>query len=171
MKVLIDSQASTDRLLNNGNILEGMDDATARLGAEIHLVESRTYCLPILPGIIGMTTERMLPVGALTRNNLKFFITLTDKLDLTFALAAWEITDVELVCEYEMINDAVARALEAMNPNGIRIPFTAFSLQSISVPADVSSITMLLSHNFCSVKTFFTIFRLDSKKTHPRLNM
>jgi len=63
-----------------------------------------------------------------------------------------------------MLNDTVARALESMNPFGIRIPFTSFSLQSNSVPGDVSSVNMLLSGNFRSVKTLFTTFRLDSNK-------
>ncbi len=106
----------------------------------------------------------MLPVGSLTRDNLKVSITLADKLDLSFESVAWELTDVELVCEYVMINDTVARTLEDMNPNGIVIPFTSFSLQSNSVPAGVSSINLLLSGNFRSVKTLFTIFRLDSNK-------
>ena len=101
---------------------------------------------------------------ALTRDNIKVSITLAAKLDSTFASAAWEITDVELVCEYVMINDIVARALEAMNPNGFRIPFTTSSFQSNSVPAGVSSINLLPIGNFRSVKTLFTIFRLDSNK-------
>ncbi len=73
--------------------------------------------------------EKMLPVGALTRDNMKVPITLADKHDLTtIASVDWEATDLELVCEYVMINDSVARALESMNPVCIRIPFTTFSL-------------------------------------------
>jgi hypothetical protein len=63
-----------------------------------------------------------------------------------------------------MLNDTVARALESTNPSGIRIPFTSFSLQSNSVPGGVSSVNMLLSGNFRSVKTLFATFRLDSNK-------
>ncbi len=72
----------------------------------------------------------MLLVGALTRDNMKVSITLVDQLDLIAQAnqATWEISDVELVCEYVMVNDTVARALESLNPNGIRIPFTTFSL-------------------------------------------
>jgi hypothetical protein len=71
---------------------------------------------------------------------------------------------MELICEYVMINDTVARAMEAMNPMGIRIPYTSFSLQSNSVPIGVSSANILLSGNFKSVKTIFSTFRLDANK-------
>ena len=82
----------------------------------------------------------------------------------TGASVDWEVTDLELVCEYVMINDTVARSLESMNPIGIRIPFTTFSLRSNNVTDGVLSVNMLLSGNFRSVKTLFPIFRLDSNK-------
>jgi len=112
----------------------------------------------------------MLLVGSLlTRDNLKVSLTLADQRDLQTQVAhaievPWEISDVELVCEYVMLNDTVIRALESMNPSGIRISCMSFSLQSNSVPGGVSSVNMLLSSNFRSVKTVFPTFRLDSNK-------
>ena len=74
------------------------------------------------------------------------------------------MTDLELVCKYVMINDTVARAVESVNLAGSRIPFTTFSLHSNNVHAGVSSVNMLLSGKFRSVKTLFAIFQLDSNK-------
>ncbi len=64
-----------------------------------------------------------------------------------------------------MGNDTVARALESMNPCGIRVPFTTFSLQSNPVLSGVSSVNMLLSRIFRSVKTIFTTFRLEANNS------
>jgi len=162
----MDSHASSDREIKNGNILEGMHASNSRTGVNINADTSKTFCIPLVSGIIGSMAEKMLPVGAITRDNLKVSITLADTLDLIAQAnpATWEISDVELVCEYVMVNDTVARALESVNPSGIRIPFTTFSLQSNSVPNGVSSVNMLLSGNFRSVKTIFTTFRLDANK-------
>jgi hypothetical protein len=171
VSALMDSQASSDRILKNGDILEGV--AGIRTGDTITAVNdvttSATYCIPLVCGIIGSLAEKMLPVGALTRDNLKVSITLADHLDLLAQTNAahvptWKVTDLELICEYIMINDSVARAMESMNPLGIRIPFTSFSLQSNSVPIGVSSANILLSGNFKSVKTIFSTFRLDANK-------
>jgi len=70
--------------------------------------------------------EKMLPVGALTRDNLKVSITLDDQLNLLAQTDAaheptWKVSDLELICEYVMIALEVARAIEAMDPMGIRI--------------------------------------------------
>ncbi len=76
----------------------------------------------------------------------------------------WDISDVDLVCEYAMLIDTVARVLKSMKPYGIRIAFMSFSLQSNSMHVGVSSVNMLLSGNFRSVKTLLTTFRLDANK-------
>ena len=171
VSVLMDSQASSDRELKNGNILEGI--TATRTGdtiiANVGGTASETYCIPLVSGIIGSLAEKMLPVGALTRDNMKVSITLADQLDLLAQTDAahrptWKVSDLELICEYVMIAPEVARAIEAMNPMGIRIPFTSFSLQSNSVPTGVSSANILLSGNFKSVKTIFSTFRLDANK-------
>jgi hypothetical protein len=113
--------------------------------------------------------EKLLPVGALTRDNIKESITLADHLDLLAQSDAthksiWKVSDLEVICEYVMVALEVARAIKSMHPMGIRIPLTSFSLQSSSVPTCVSSANILLSRNFKSVKTIFTIFRLDANK-------
>ena len=66
----------------------------------------------------------MLPAGSLTRDNLRIGITLADQNDLItqVATAVWEVSELEYVCEYVMIAPEVARAIESMNPMGIRIP-------------------------------------------------
>jgi hypothetical protein len=76
----------------------------------------------------------------------------------------WEVSELELACGYVMIAPEVDRAIESTNPMGIRIPFTSFGLQSNSVPSGLSSVNILLSGNFRSVKTLFTTFRLDANK-------
>ena len=164
VSVLMDSQASSDRETRNGSILEGI--TTTRVGDTILANASETYCIPLVSGIIGSMAEKMLPVGALTRDNMKVSITLADHLDLMTQANAttWKVSDLELICEYVMIAPEVARAIESMNPMGIRIPFTSFSLQSNSVPTGVSSANILLSGNFKSVKTIFSTFRLDANK-------
>jgi hypothetical protein len=165
VQVLMDSQAGTDRFFKNGNILEGMHATALQTGDTIDAAGIKTYCVSLVSGIIGSMVEKMLLVGAITRDNMKVSITLADKHDLTTGASVdWEVTDLELVCEYVMINDTVARVLEFMKPIGICIPFTTFSLQRNNVPTGVSSVNMLLSGNFRSVKTLFTIFRLDSNK-------
>ena len=171
VSVLMDSQASSDREVKNGNILEGITASRTgeTLVANATGTASETYCIPLVSGILGSLAEKMLPVGALTRDNMKVSITLADQLDLLAQTdvahrPTWKVSDLELICEYVMINETVARAIEAMHPMGIRIPFTSFSLQSNSVPTGVSSANILLSGNFKFVKTIFSTFRLDANK-------
>jgi hypothetical protein len=70
----------------------------------------------------------MLPIGAMTRESLKVRLTLADSLNLQILHATWDVTDVELVCEYVMINDTIAQTIEGKNAGGYSIPFTTFSL-------------------------------------------
>ena len=86
VSLLMDSQASSDREIKNGNILEGISGT--RAGATINANASETYCIPFVCGIIGSMAENMLPVGALTRDNMKVSITLADQLDLMTQAAA-----------------------------------------------------------------------------------
>ena len=164
VSVLMDTQADSDRELRNGSILEGIE--SSRSGTTIEPQAEQTFCIPLVSGVLGSLAERMLPVGSMTRDNLKFSITLADQNDIqhTGDASAWEIEDVQLVCEYVMINSEVARAIESMSPQGIRIPLTTFSLQSNSVATGLNSINLLLSGNFRSVKTLLTIFRLDANR-------
>jgi hypothetical protein len=70
----MDSQASSDRELKNGNILEGMDETDLRTGVTILTgegVDSRVFCIPLVSGIIGPLAENILPVGAMTRDNFQ----------------------------------------------------------------------------------------------------
>jgi hypothetical protein len=78
LSVLMDSQASTDREIKNGNIFEGMDPDNSRTGIAIAVDGSKTFCIPLVSGIIGSMVVKMLPVGALTRDNMKISITLAD---------------------------------------------------------------------------------------------
>jgi hypothetical protein len=142
-------------------------ESTSRTGDTIlttNGVDSRIFCIPLVSGIIGSLAEKMLPVGAMTRDNLKVSLTLSDSLNLQISDAVWDVTDVELVCEYVMINDTIAQIIERENFNGYSIPFTSFSLQSNSIASGLGSANILLSGNFTSVKTIFSIFRLQSNR-------
>ena len=162
---LMDTQATTDRENKNGTILEG-NSGTSRTGTTISAEGDATFCVPLVSGVIGSLAEKMLPVGAMTRDNLKFSLTLADLHDIQHSAASvdWEVDNVELVCEYVMVNSEVARAIESMSPQGIRIPMTTFSLQSNSVAEGLNSVNLLLSGNFRSVKTLLSIFRLDGNR-------
>ena len=162
---LVDSQANTDREIKNATILEG-NSGTTRTGTTIAAAGSRVFCIPLLSGLIGSLAEKMLPVGSMTRDNLKFSLTLADLHDIQHGAASadWELSEVELVCEYIMVNPQVATAIESMSPQGIRIPMTTFSLQSNSIATGLSSINLLLSGNFRSVKTLLTVFRPDANR-------
>ncbi len=97
-----------------------MHAATSRTDVNIDADTSKTFCIPLVSGIIGSMAEKTLPVGALTRDNMKVSITIADQLDLIAQAnpAPGEISHVELVYEYVMVNDTVARALESMNSKG-----------------------------------------------------
>ena len=82
VSVLMDSHASTDRLIKMENNLEGMHLSDARTGITIAAEGSNTFCIPVVSGIIGSLAEKMLPVGSLTRDNLMISITLPDQIDL-----------------------------------------------------------------------------------------
>jgi hypothetical protein len=163
----VDSQASSDRELQNGNFLEGMDETDSRTGVTIltrNGVDSMVFCVSLVSGIIGSLAENLLPVGLMTRDNLKVSLTLTDSLNLQISDAIWDVADVELVCEYVMIDDTIARVIESENVSGYNIPFTMFSLLSNSIASGLGSANMLLFGNFTSVKTIFSIFRYQANR-------
>ena len=164
VNTLMDSQQNTDRETKNGSILEGFHGTNLRTGESIGPAGTRIFCIPLLSGVVGSLAEKMLPVGSLTRDNLKLSLTLADTNDLQTGSAAWDIEEVELITEYVMINPEVARAIEGMSPQGIRIPMSTFSLQSNSLATGLNSCNLLLSGNFRSVKTLITIFRPDANR-------
>jgi len=94
----------------------------------------------------------------------KVSLILSDSLNLQISDAIWDVTDVELVCEYVMINDTIAQAIELQNAGGYCIPFTSFSLQTDSIASGIGSANVLLSGNFTSVKTIFSIVRLQASR-------
>ena len=156
---LLDTQATNSRSLSTAPIAEG--SSGTRAGVTIAGNGSLTVCIPLVSGIIGSLAEKMLPVGMMTRDNLRLSITLPQKNDLQHSVASvdWTITDMKLQCEYVMINSEVARAIESMHPQGVRVPLTSFSVQSSTVPAGGNQANILLSGNFRSVKTILSIFR------------
>jgi len=162
---LIDSQADITRESRSGTILEGVANAS-RAGATVAANSNSTFCLPLVSGIVGSMTQKLLPVGSMTRDNLRLSLTLADLHDIQYAAASldWKVDSVELICEYVMISPEVARVIESMSPQGIRVPMTSFSLQANTVPANTTNPNLLLSGNFRSVKTLFTMFRLAENK-------
>ena len=78
--------------------------------------------------------------------------------------ATWDVTDVELVCEYVMINDTIAQTIEGKNAGGYSIPFTTFSLQSNSIASRLGSANTQLFGNFTPVKTIFYVFRYQAHR-------
>jgi hypothetical protein len=176
VSILMDFQATSDREVKNGNILEGIK--ATRTGDTIVANAvgnaSETYCIPLVCGIVRSMAKNMLPAGALARDNLKVSITLADHLDLLAQIDAaheltWKVSDLELECV--VISLEVARAIESIRPMGIRIAFTSCSLQSNSSPTGDSSANILLSGNFKSVNTIFYTFRLDANKNASNKNM
>jgi len=99
-----------------------MDDTNSSTGVTIRLtgdgVNSRVFCVPLVSGIIGSLAEKMLPVGAMTRDNLKVSLIVGDSLNLQILDALWDVTDVELVCEYVMINDTITQVIEGESAGG-----------------------------------------------------
>ena len=51
----------------------------SRTGITIASEVPKTFCIPMVSGIIGLLAENMLPVGALTRDNLRISITLDEE--------------------------------------------------------------------------------------------
>ena len=159
---LLDTQSTSGRTKHQGEITEGASDV--RAGVSIAGNGSITVCIPLVSGIIGSLAEKYLPVGMMTRDNLRLSLTLPQKNDLQHSAASvdWTISDMKLQCEYVMINSEVARQVEMMSPQGLRIPMTSFSVQSNTVPAGGNQANILLSGNFRSVKTLLTIFRVGN---------
>jgi hypothetical protein len=69
-----------------------------------------------------------------------------------------------------MINDTIAQAIELQNAGGYCIPFTSFSLQTDSIASGIGSANVLLSGNFTSVKTIFSIVRLQASRDDKTKN-
>jgi len=78
----MDSQASTDRELKNGTVYEGMSATGSRTDITIASATSKTFCIPLVSGLIGSLAENDLPVCAMTRDNLKVSLTLADNLNI-----------------------------------------------------------------------------------------
>eukprot|EP00873_Tetraselmis_striata_P017508 jgi/Tetstr1/437772/TSEL_026426.t1 len=91
--------------------------------------------------------------------------TTTDTLTLDYSASAviclLEVNDVELCCEIVKLDGSVASAISQANASGYRIPMTTFSNHASSVESGSTLINTLISGNYRSLKTLFTIFRLQ----------
>jgi len=162
-----------DAHLTTGNVLEGMG-TTNRVGEDIPVNTSRVYAIPLLSGIIGCMQNKYLPTGDMSAGDLRVEITLANTNDgvttsLTNTVAAaktWKVSDVELMLEYVELNSSAAQMISSQNAGGYAISFDSFANYASTVAAGKNA-NILIPARYSSLKTLFTIFRLQDDINKP----
>jgi hypothetical protein len=142
---------------------------TVRTGEELTVGASRYYAIPILSGIIGCMQSKYLPTGDRSAGDLRVEITLANNNDgvtipstgQTAGAKTWQVSDVELMLEYVELNSEVARMISSQNAGGYAISFDSFANYASTVAAGKNA-NILIPARYSSLKTLFTIFRLQS---------
>jgi hypothetical protein len=163
-----DITGCSDAHLSTGNVLEGMG-TTVRTGEGIAVGDSRVYAIPLLSGIIGCMQSKYLPTGDMSAGDLRVEITLANNNDgvttnltnTTAGTKTWTVSDVELMLEYVELNSEAARMISAQNSGGYAISFDSFANYASTVSAGKNA-NILIPARYSSLKTLFTIFRLQS---------
>ena len=82
-----------------------------------------TFCLPVLSGVIGCSTGKMIPTKDLTAPiNTQFYLSSNDDAifyGLAGAGAAWTISNAELICTFVEIQDDVVSKVDSRVPQYI----------------------------------------------------
>ena len=159
---LLDASGSPTSLSHSAAILEGT--ASGRVGEDIAGGTTRTFCIPLVSGVLGTLQGKYLPIGDMVRNHLKLQLTLANQNDAYVNAAArtWSIEDVEFVMEVVQLNVEAANAISSMNSGGYRIAMHTFSCHSSSVEQGAKNAHILISGNYRSLKTLFSVFRKQS---------
>eukprot|EP00873_Tetraselmis_striata_P029840 jgi/Tetstr1/450104/TSEL_037149.t1 len=160
--MLLDAHGDIQQMGYAGGVTEGMG-STARTGATINGWDSVTVCVPLISGVLGSMQHKYIPIGDMVRNHLRLNLTLASKEDPQVSAAArdWQVNDIELCCEIVKLDGSVANAISQANASGYRIPMTTFSNHASSVEAGSTLINTLISGNYRSLMTLFTISRLQ----------
>eukprot|EP00873_Tetraselmis_striata_P039775 jgi/Tetstr1/460039/TSEL_005359.t1 len=163
MALLEDSQGDTLQAAWGGSVTEGRSNTGPRTGATIGGGSEITVCLPLCSGVLGTMASKYIPVGDMVRNHLRMNLTLASKEDLQVSTAArdWAVSDVEFCAEIVKLDAGVASAISQANSGGYRIPMTTFSNHASSVESGSTLCNTLISGNYRSLKTIFSVFRLQ----------
>jgi hypothetical protein len=155
-----------------GNILEGIDGATARVGADIPGGSARspatslTFCIPLLLGTLGCLQSKYLPLGAMSAGDLRLEVTWANANDGVHGTNAnshnWNISNIEYVAEIVEINSEAQGMIEQANSAGYTLSYDSFFNHANSIENGSSGVTMLIPCKYQSLKTLFTIFRKQS---------
>jgi hypothetical protein len=113
--------------------------------------------------------SKYLPTGDMSAGDLRVEITLANNNDgvtipstgQTAGAKTWQVSDVELMLEYVELNSEVARMISSQNAGGYAISFDSFANYASTVAA-VKNANILIPARYSSLKTLFTIFRLQS---------
>jgi hypothetical protein len=117
--------------------------------------------------------SKYLPTGDMSGGDLRVEITLannndgvtTSLTDTTGGAKTWTVSDVELMLEYVELNSEAARMISAQNAGGYAISFDSFANYASTVAAGKNA-NILIPARYSSLKTLFSVFRLQSSIGH-----
>ena len=101
-----------------------MGAGAPRVGALVKSTKTH-FCIPLVSGVLGTLSTKMLPLGYMAASGLTLELTLAElgeAIICSDATSSWSIADVEFVAEVVTIDPAVDRAMRDMNPQGVYIP-------------------------------------------------
>lgn len=151
----------------------GASTGSLRSGLNIYGGQSLTFCIPILSGLIGLGSDKFVPIGALN-----------DDIRLELSLASnnvacvynqgttnvqWLITGFELELQIIELSDEGQSMVESVTPfsSPVYLHGTSWRHYSSVMPAGQSgSFSFLLAARFASLKTLVVLPRRNSETTN-----
>lgn len=162
--VFQDLQGFLESQKNAGNVLEGFDGSSTRVGAEINGEATSTFCVPLLLGTVGCLQSKYLPIGAMSAGDIRIEITWANQKNpvVNATYYDWTVSSVEFLAEVVEINSQAQAMIEQANAAGYTLSYDSFFNHSSTVANGTTSLSMLIPAKYQSLKTLFTIFRKDS---------
>mmetsp|Transcript_36540 Transcript_36540/g.86809 ORF Transcript_36540/g.86809 Transcript_36540/m.86809 type:complete len:452 (+) Transcript_36540:478-1833(+) len=178
----MDIAGDADALGTSGNVMEGVDAVPFnRNGVQIPENGKRTFCVPLLSGVIGVLMRKYLPVGAII-GDLRLEIVLAEPNtgmvqvvddgagDLippsTPTTNSWVVDRVELITETTELATDAAMMIEQANPNGYMISFDSFAHYTNNIAQGSQNVNALIPARFSSLKTLFSSMRYATTITN-----
>jgi len=160
-----------DSTVWGGSCILGTNASTARKGQVITATQQLTVCLPLLSGIIGQASEKMIPLHNLADDlqlTLVFEDTATAVVVASGTSADWTITNAELVCTVLEIGDYGMEQINSVSPPSEPriIHGTSWRTSVSALPANTTGdFSVLVPSRFASLRHLMVLPRRSTEQT------
>jgi hypothetical protein len=162
----MDLQSASGLKAGSGSLLMGTRQAADNnKGCTITPGTTRSFCLPMMSGVIGAWCSKYLPLAFMDAADIRIELTLSSREDGVVGAAAclWSISDVEYVgTVVELDSDSMRMLRQSTNNGSVEISSESVRAYNYSVAQGVTAVSQLIPAKFSSLKSVLGTYRLQA---------